>query len=355
MKVLLLTDSNSIHTLRWANGLALNGVDIHLVSMHKPLDGYDDRVKHYTLPFKAPLGYFLNIFEFNSLLEKINPDVLNVHYATGYGTLGAFHKRYPSLLSIWGSDVYKFPFKTIFHKYYLKFILSKYNALASTSECMATQIRKFNKNKQIFITPFGIDTEAFREVRKNSCDEIIIGTVKTLSFNYGIDVLLHAFKSLLMELPSNLKVKLEIVGGGVDECKLKDLASSLEITDKVKFLGQVSHSQVPYYLNNFDIYVALSRFESFGVAILEASACSIPVVVSDADGPKEVTIDCVTGFVVPRNNPHEASLKLKNLVMDKSLRERMGGEGREHVIRNYTWATSLKKMIEAYSYLSKGS
>ena len=196
----------------------------------------------------------MNFFKFNQLLKSINPDVLNVHYATGYGTLGAFSKRCPSLLSIWGSDVYKFPLKSFFHKYYLKFILSRYDSLASTSKCMASQIRLFEKNKDIAITPFGIDSSFFSQIKMNSRDELVIGTVKTLAFNYGIDVLLHAFKELLLDLPEGLKVKLEIVGGGPDENKLKNLASSLGITDKVKFIGQIPHSKVPCYLNSFDIY-----------------------------------------------------------------------------------------------------
>ena len=65
------------------------------------------------------------------------------------------------------------------------------------------------------------------------------------------------------------------------------------------------HTSVPQELARLDIYVALSRMdsESFGVAIIEAGVAGRPVVVSDAGGLPEVTIDGVTGLVVPREDP----------------------------------------------------
>jgi len=78
------------------------------------------------------------------------------------------------------------------------------------------------------------------------------------------------------------------------------VASDLGVADRVEFVGWVPHRDVPTELAKLDIYAALSRMESFGVAFVEAGAAARRVVVSDAGGLPEVTVDGLTGFVVPK-------------------------------------------------------
>jgi len=172
----------------------------------------------------------------------------------------------------------------------------------------------------------------------------------TLSSKYGIDTMIEAFALVIKNHTNPNQLVLEITGGGSDLDSLRTLAINLGVETQVVFHGTVSHERVPALLNHLDIYVALSRLdsESFGVAILEASACEKPVVVSDADGPAEVTIDGTTGFIVPRENPQAAADAILKLVKDKELRVQMGRSGRLHVLENYTWDRSLDLMMDAY-------
>lgn len=141
-----------------------------------------------------------------------------------------------------------------------------------------------------------------------------------------------------------------LVGGGPQEDELRQLAKELKLHEHVKFVGAVPHSDVPKWLNSFDIYVALSTLdsESFGVAIVEASACELPVVVSDAGGLPEVVVDGKTGYIVPRNNPEEAANKIEILVNDEYLRRQMGEAGRKFVLENYEWKSNADKMEKLY-------
>lgn len=122
------------------------------------------------------------------------------------------------------------------------------------------------------------------------------------------------------------------------------------MADIVNFVGQVRHDQVPEELAHLDIYVALSRLdsESFGVSIIEAGAAGRPVVVSDAGGLPEVTVDGVTGFVVPRDNPSAAAAAMERLVLDSSLRYQMGRAGQAHVSKHYSWDSSVLAMLAVY-------
>jgi glycosyltransferase involved in cell wall biosynthesis len=101
-------------------------------------------------------------------------------------------------------------------------------------------------------------------------------------------------------------------------------------------------------LNRLDIYCALSRRESFGVAILEASACEKPVIVSDADGLVEVTRIDKIGIVVPKEDVNTSAKAMIKLIQDQALCKKMGKAGRKHVLKNYTWDKSLDIMHETY-------
>lgn len=354
MRVLLLSAANNIHTIRWANGLASKGLDVKVCSIHdvdSRNEKFTDKVSVSILKSKPPQGYFLAANELKKIVSLFNPDIINAHYATGYGTLARLSGCQPYLLSVWGSDVYDFPKNSKIHRLFLKKNLQAAAAIASTSHCMAKEVLKTLETKPIFITPFGIDHNLFIPNRKINREgsQIVIGTVKTLEEKYGIDILIQAF-SLVREMIDYPSIKLAIIGKGSQLDNLKQLAVNLNLQEQIEFKGFIEHSALPIHLNNFDIYAAFSRLdsESFGVAILEASANGLPVVVSDADGLKEVVIHESTGFVVSKKNVKQAAEKLLLLIQDSKLRVSMGDAGRKHVVDHYTWERSLDIMIQAY-------
>ena len=146
------------------------------------------------------------------------------------------------------------------------------------------------------------------------------------------------------------KLRLLIVGGGRDRSSLELLADSLDISKVTEFTGAVPHAAVPDYLNRLDIYVAASRLdsESFGVAVLEASASSLPVIVTDVGGLPEVVEDGVTGRIVPRDAPHALAKAIEELILNEGLRKSMGLSGLHRVLERYSWKDSVSKMEEIY-------
>jgi glycosyltransferase involved in cell wall biosynthesis len=351
LTVALLGSTLSIHLVRWANGLASRGLQVHLISCH-PLDhDLDPQITLHTLPFNAPLGYVSSSMALRRLLKQLKPDLLNAHYATGYGLLARLSGFKPCLLSIWGSDIYDVPQESIFHRSLVVTNLRAATAIASTSRCMLKRAEQLYPHPITFITPFGIDEALFKNSRspiEKHTREIHIGCIKSLEPVYGIDIVLKAFALAVNTLDDEYSLQLSIAGDGGDSHKLQKLAQFLELGDKVTFLGQVAHEDVPKLLNEIDIFVALSREESFGVSILEASACEVPVIVSDADGPAEVTVNGQTGIVIPKNDVTAACNAIIELVRNRDLRLSMGRAGRRHVIDQYTWALSVDRMLDAY-------
>jgi glycosyltransferase involved in cell wall biosynthesis len=349
MKVALVGAANSIHTARWVNGLVGRGIDVHLISAHERSPDVDRRVHWHALRRRTPLAYLASAHELATLLRAIAPDLVNAHYATGYGTLVRRSSFRPTLLSVWGSDVYDFPRRSPVHRWLLRRNLAAATAIASTSHCMARRVRVLRPDADVFVTPFGVDEHVFVPAPMARVDDtIVIGTTKALARPYGIDVLIEAFALAARRLAPGVALRLEITGSGPDEQALRRQATRLGIESIVTFHGAVAHASIPRMLHRLDVFAALSRDESFGVAALEAGACGKPVVVSDAEGLAEVTLPGKTGLVVPREDVPAAADALVALAGDGELRASLGRAARAHVVEHYGWSHSLDRMIEAY-------
>jgi len=363
MKVALLADRSDIHTVRWVNGLVDRGHGIELLTMHSGGDPLRSRVSVHYLNWGPPLGYYANVWQLRRSLNQIEPDVFHAHFASGYGTLGRLGGVAPYVLSVWGRDVYEFPYRTPLHRRVLLKNLKAADHLCSTSHAMASRTRSLCKQTApISITPFGVDTTAFspdgedrRKQLQLDGESLVIGTVKKLNEKYGIDTLIRAFAQLRTRLCAENEqlansLHLVIVGDGPLRSELERLARSCGIESVTTFVGSVPHADVPSYLRTLNVYVAVSRAdsESFGVAVIEASSCGCPVVVSDAGGLPEVVKRGETGIVVPREDSAATSEAIERLVCDPQLRARMGKAGRERVISQYEWAACLDQMEEVY-------
>ena len=303
---------------------------------------------------KVKLSYFKTLKKLKKTINEFKPDIVHAHYASSYGLLGALTKFHPYVLSVWGSDVFDFPKKSFVHKTIFKFNLKAADKILSTSHIMAVETKKYT-SKEIEITPFGINTEVFKPIPVKSLfnqNDIVIGTIKTLEAKYGIAYLIKAFSIIKKKLPS-LPLRLLIAGGGSLEQELKKLCKELNIINDTIFAGLISYNKIMDYYNMLDIYVALSinDSESFGVAILEASACEKPVVVSNIGGLPEVVENNITGFIVQPENENEAADAIIKLIQDETLRNFFGKQGREKVKKHFEWNENENQMINIYKEL----
>ncbi len=365
MKILILSDANNIHTIRWVSSLADRGIEILLFSLPTcTVDAYDvftnvmvvgcQKGMSKTAGIVVKLKYLTVLSVLKKEIKKFNPDIVHAHYATSYGLLGALSGFSPFVLSVWGSDVFEFPVKSFLHKKILEFNLSRTDKILSTSNVMAVETNKYS-NKNIEITPFGIDLNIFKKKKVErlfSENAIVIGTVKSLEKIYGIRYLIKGF-ILLVEKYPELPLKLLIVGRGTQEQKLKSMCKKANILDKTIFTGHIKHKEVPRYLNMLDVSVSVSDNESFGVAVIEASACCCPVIVSNVGGLPEVVADGVTGIVVPRRDEKGLMLALEKLIFDAGLRKKMGLAGRKKVALDYDWDKNVTQMHTIYKKLLK--
>jgi len=347
MKVLMVAAASSVHVVRWANAFVARGLQVHLVSQHAPAPGFDMAVVLHRLPHLFGAGYVLNRFNLRRIVRNVRPDVINAHYASGYGTLAVYDAKAPLVLNIWGSDVYDFPDAGLLQRWLVRKNLRRADKVVSTSEAMARRTAEVCPGLgRIIVVPFGVDSTLFHPTTPgaHASGAITIGTVKALTPVYGVDILIKAF-ALLRRTAEGGDTRLRIAGGGRQEAELRRLAKHLGVGASVHFVGRLPHERVPDELRQLDIFAALSREESFGVAVIEASSCGLPVVVSDAGGLPEVVQHGVTGAVVRRDDPEAAAEQLRSLVSSAELRRKWGAAGRARVIERFEWSACVDRMV----------
>jgi len=359
MKICYLSDANSIHTKKLCYFFRDKGYDVSVISLN---DGEIEGVKVYSMSLKiknvsntiSKIRYLKNVAKIKRLVKEINPDILHAQYATSYGLIGSLVNYKPYILSAWGSDVYDFPKQSVIHKNIVKYNLKKADLLLSTSKVMAEETKKYT-DKDILITPFGVDINKFKPNKKDKkSNEIVIGTIKTLEEKYGIEYLIKAFH-ILTNKHKNLNLKLKIAGKGSKENELKALCKDLKIEDKVEFLGFLHPDKVPDTLNDFDIAVFPSVLdsESFGVAAVEAEACGVPVIVSNVGGLMESTKPGYSSLVAKRKDEVDLADKIEKLVTDDNLRISMGQNARKFVEENYNVIDNFNYIDEIYKNILK--
>lgn len=368
MKILILAPGNSPHTIKWVNGITTQNHNVILYSLTRfDTSLYKDSqyLSLYSLGMPEKIGltnsinkirYLSAIPQIKQLIKKHAPDILHAHYLSSYGFIGAILNFSPYIISVWGTDIFDFPKHSFINKAITKYALKRASIILSTSHIMKDEIKKYT-SKDIQVIPFGIDCEKFVPNKQNKIepdDELIIGTVKGLKEVYGISYLIRAF-SLLVHDYKIKNVKLKIYGQGPEKENYIKLANDLIISEYIDFLGYITPEKVPNILTTFDIFAAVSLRESFGVAVIEASACGIPVVVSNVGGLPEVVIDGITGIIVPKENPVETAKALYKLITNSQLRVILGREGRKFVINSYNFSNNLTDLIKIYESVLIGN
>ena len=145
----------------------------------------------------------------------------------------------------------------------------------------------------------------------------------------GYDLLLQAWKLVVEKQPD---WQLEIYGMKASSEGLERQAASLGIAKNVRFFDPVKNIEAKYLESS--IYVMSSRYEGFGMVLIEAMACGVPCVSFDCPyGPSDIIADGADGYLVPIENTTVLAEKLGLLIENESLRKQMGIRAKENVKR----------------------
>ena len=199
--------------------------------------------------------------------------------------------------------------------------------------------------------PFGVDSKCFYpglDKREKSKNILFVGGLDRAHYFKGLNVLIKAFGQLLIS-----DIKLIIVGDGDLRPTYERQAKILGIASKVNFVGGVNGTQLVKYYQDASVLVlpSINKNEAFGLVLLEAMACGIPVIASNLPGVRSVFQDKIHGLLVEPGNVDDLKDKLGIILDDNNKRNRMGIAGRKLVEEKFTWLDVKKKLEKIYENL----
>jgi glycosyltransferase involved in cell wall biosynthesis len=325
LKVAVLASAGSIHTIRWVNGLADAGINVLLLTQHKPIEDPNSTVKMVRLPFSGAKGYVLNRSFVRKMLDDEQVDLVHAHFAFGYATLARLSGKRPFIITVMGTDVDHLPNRYWLLRQWIRSNLKAADAVTVSSQHLHDQVLKLvGRPLPIHICHYGVSSELFNSSRTVTLkrDTFVFGTVKMLEHVYGIDRLILAFEMFLESVSDILRntYRLRIVGSGSLSVEYKKMVSDHGLDDHVIFVPAVSHMDVASELAHLDVFMALSRREGFGVAIAEAGMMELPVIASRVGGIPEIIENGTSGFLVDGEDRKDIVEKMTIYSMNPELR-----------------------------------
>lgn len=312
--------------------MAEKGHQVHFISYSLParLDitlpnvfFHQVNIKPYPLFNYQPFSLALSTMIVN-IVETQGLDLLHVHYAIPHAYAAYFAKQIlaekkinlPVITTLHGTDI-TLVGKHPIYKSGVEFSINKSDLITAVSESLKEDTYKvFNIKKEIEVIPNFIDFETIIECnhcnRKNFVaeDEKLLVHVSNLRKVKRIDNVVEIFNLVQKEI----KAKLIIVGEGPEAETIEHLTKQFHLEDKIKTIGQIQNVQ--NILCIADIFLLPSEQESFGLAALEAMACSVPVISSNAGGICEVNEDGYSGFISPVGDVENMAKNAINLLSD---------------------------------------
>lgn len=318
--------------------LAKKGHEIHFISYRQParLEAFLENVFFHEVsipkyplfdyaPYETALaGKIVEIVRSNKL------DLLHVHYAIPHASaallakqiLAEDNKDIPVLTTLHGTDI-TLVGREASYEPVVSWSINNSDAVTAVSKSLVEDtLEHFQVKKEVLMIPNFIDFDRFNKKPKEHFKKAIAPNnekilVHTSNFRKvkRVDDVIRLFHIVQHEIPS----KLLLIGDGPERSNIEKTCRELKVCDKVTFLGK--QEAIEEILSVCDLFILPSERESFGLSALEAMACEVPVISTNAGGLAEVNIHGKTGYTSEIGNYEEMAQFALDLLQNEEKLE----------------------------------
>lgn len=319
--------------------------------------------------------------------EELNYDLIHSHYWDGglVGTWMAHDFKIPQVHTSHSLGVIKRVTAT--NKHDLDYnqriedernIFSKCSAIIAESTQEKRDLHELYgvKEDSIYRIFAGVDVNWFyprgsREEAKRKLgfeDEVLILSLGRLDSRKGFDLLVKGIPEIISSLKSlGKKINIIISAGSKDAegnlllnrserkeyDKLMKLRSTLGLEDYFEIIPRIDYELVPLWYTAADIFVVPSRYETFGLVIVEAMACGTPVVATNVGGPPDIITDGQEGYTVNPENGKSYALRIRDVIKCPETHQMMSERAKSTAIEKFSWPAITKQVAKLYSEILK--
>lgn len=285
----------------------------------------------------------LKIYEEVRRNEKI--DVIHLHSClwAGLGAVAISKKSKIALIITEHSSYYsRYKVKEV-EKIIIKYVFKNANEVICVSNGLKNIISLYKRD--IKVIPNMVDCENFNKNHKEKNEGIKEFTFLSLCYlnrNKGIDILIQAFVKYF----KNSNSKLIIGGDGPERERLEVLSKELGINDKVEFKGALSRNEVVKEMTECDVFILPSRYETFGVVLIEALASGKPIISTKNGGAEDIITES-NGLIVEVDDIDQLGKAMENVQNNYNQYDKK--EIREMCINKYSKEVVVKKIENIYN------
>jgi L-malate glycosyltransferase len=295
------------------------------------------------------------LWKLGSLCRKYSIRVINPHFIgleyfpfLVLRKLGIFRGKL--ILSFHGMDIREMRRSRGLERWLAKVLLRKADWLVACSNGLRDEILLFVPEcaTRLVAIPNGIDASAFLalavapfQLPEEFRNRRLLVSIGAYQHKKGHDILLHAFAKLKA---GGCEAVLVIAGQGSSRM-MAELATDLGIRGDIVFLEDLPPAQIAALMKRADLFVLPSRWEPFGLVLLEAAAAQKPVVVTNTAGASELVRHGDTGMIVPIDDPDALASAISVMLADSEGASTMARRFHDHVLEHFTWQHAYRRYL----------
>jgi L-malate glycosyltransferase len=298
----------------------------------------------------------VGIYQIWWLLRKNRIQIINVHYPTDcffYLALCSRMLDKALVTSVHGADLFPDGVRAATYPRTLKIVLKSSKLIVAPSRFLEQMVINLwpELTGKTSCIHNGINVDELNSISggiKSATQCPYVLCISAYKSQKAIDVLIRAFAIVHSSHPS---LRLVIVGEGPLRAELSDLSHSLGLAEHIDLLGPKRPTDVIELLRGSKLFVLPSRFETFGIVILEAMACQKPLVTTTAGGIPEIVQDNVNGVLVEPDNTRALAQAMDRVLSDEILQTRLASNGLKTAHEHFNFARTAASYEAVFSRL----
>ena len=343
MRICYIADASSTHTQKWVNYFAQKGHDVHLISW-KNGEGCVEEVQLHPLTRLAPrawgtsqyLSATLWLIQARRLIKRIKPDVLDAHFITAYGYLGAASGFHPLVVTAWGSDLLVATKSSRIRRRLAQWVMGRADYITCvTKELAGICLALGAEEDQTEVAPWGVDTSVFHpgdaaEAKKAGTKILSIRAMRPL---YNPDDIARAIPLVLKNHP---EARFIIMTYGCDPAALagfKKRVGDAGVDPVVEYVGELkSDTAIADLYRRAQIAISIPSSDGNPLSVIEALACGCVPVLSDLPSLHEWVTEGEEGLYIPLGDVNAIARAITSLIENDGMRNNIRRKG-IHMVR----------------------
>ena len=377
MRICYLADGRYIHSHRWMRYFSNHGHDTFLFSFAPVTPDHVNAIEETGGKYVGELTPFYlkrfwrtaaQIHRLRRFLRTERIDVLHSHFVGINAWYGALSKFHPTVLTVMGGDILGADWKPgpdIRERWLTPFALRNADLITCWSKTLIDIVRAFSgPNIPIEVIHGGIDLERFSPDGSKPQylldrlnlpgDACVIFSPRLMRPLYNLDKIASAADAVCTAVPQAYFVfaVLPVATDEAYEVKVRQILSHGAARDRVRFVGAISHGEMPDYYRLADVTVSIPSSDGTPMSVLESMACGTPVIVSRIPNYDNTYIeDGKTVLMVNQNYSGLIANALIKLLQDRALAQSLAAAARRRVESSGSYESQMKRMEQLYQEL----